>query len=295
MNTHEVYIGTAGWSYDDWSGVVYPAGRPRGFDPLEYLSRFLDCVEINSSFYRIPERRDCAAWLRRVERNDRFRFTAKLFRGFTHEIGSCGDAEAAHFMEAMSPLRGAARLGAVLVQFPWSFRDTPEHRGYLGALFDMFKPMPLVLEVRHSSWLFPGLFASLRERGIGFCNIDQPLFHDSIPPSARSTSSTGYFCLHGRNADNWFREGAGRDARYDYLYSDEELEGWVDRIHTVSGALPATYVVMNNHFKGQAVCNALQVKARVSGGRVPVPGTLLGAFPRLNLIARRESVQGELF
>ena len=290
-----VRVGTAGWVYEDWEGIVYPRAKPRGFDPLGYLSRFFDCCEINSTFYRIPDRRACASWIRRVEGNDRFRFTLKLYRGFTHERGPLAGNDAELFREGVAPILEAGRLGCVLMQFPWSFRNAAENRDYLRALFQEFSALPLALEVRHASWNVPRFYDFLSERGVGFCNIDQPLFSGSLKPSARSTARVGYFRLHGQNYDDWFREGAGRDARYNYLYSERELASWIARIEAVREHISSIYVIMNNHFKGQAACNALQVKARLSHAPAPVPPSLLAAFPQLEKIRAPQDRQSEIW
>ncbi|MDD5556892.1 MAG: DUF72 domain-containing protein [bacterium] len=287
-----VRVGPAGWSYADWEGTVYPR-EAAGKDRLGYLSRFFDCIEINSSFYRIPAPRVCAGWAERVAGRDRFRFTVKLYRGCTHGDGA--PEEARLFRDAVSPIAEAGRLGAVLMQFPWSFRNGPDNRRRLERLADALEGLPLVIEVRHASWDEPAFHDFLRGRGIGFCNIDQPLFRGSMGPSAVRTSAVGYFRLHGRNRENWFREDAGRDERYDYLYSAEELAAWAARIEAVrTGGLPV-YVIFNNHYGGKAACNALQLSSMLLGKAVDVPPSLAVAFPALGRLSAPAAGQGDLF
>jgi uncharacterized protein YecE (DUF72 family) len=276
-----IRFGTAGWSYRDWSGVVYPEKKPKGWDPLTYLASFFDTIEVNSTFYH-PARAEVAKrWTERVAENPRFRFTAKLWRRFTHERGSAWSADEVREARAgLEPLAEAGRLGAVLLQFPWSFRRDEPNREWLDDLSREFSDFPLVLEVRHSSWNTPDLFAALAERGIGFVNIDQPLFDNSIEPSARATARIGYVRVHGRNYRDWFREKAGRDARYDYLYTAEELAPWAERIEQVA-ADPATeesYVITNNHFRGKAPANAIMLQAMVEAREVPAPPALFEEY-----------------
>jgi uncharacterized protein YecE (DUF72 family) len=286
-------VGVAGWSYPDWEGVVYPK-TPR-FDGLAYLSRFLDSIEVNSSFYRIPSPRTTASWAKRVRDNPRFRLTMKLYRGFTHER-SAGSIEARAFELALAPLVEAGALGALLLQFPWSFKNAPESREELERLLDRFRLYPLVVEVRHSSWIEKSFFDALRERGVGFCNIDQPVIGRSIGPSGVTTGRLGYVRLHGRNYQDWFREDAGRDARYDYLYSEEELDPWVEKISELSETASETYVITNNHFRGQAVVNALQIRARLERKRVKAPASLVERYPVLERITESDrETQGRLF
>jgi len=167
-------------------------------------------VEINSTFYRPAAPRAAEGWAARVADRERFRFTAKLWRRFTHERAEAftrADVNAAR--RDLDPLRDAGRLGALLLQFPWSFRRTHPNRQWLDDVTRAFRDYPLVLEVRHASWDTPELFAELTERGIGFVNIDQPLVGRSIRPSARATAPAGYLRVHGRNYRDWFRKGAG--------------------------------------------------------------------------------------
>jgi uncharacterized protein YecE (DUF72 family) len=274
-----VRIGPAGWSYKDWAGTVYPDPKPRGFDPLAYLAGYFDAVEINSTFYR-PAARDAAErWLERVAAAERFRFTAKLWERFTHHRDEAFTRdEVAAAREAMDVLHGGGRLGALLLQFPWSFRRTDENRQWLDDVTRAFRDFPLVLEVRHESWNVPELYRELAERGIGFVNIDQPLFKRSIKPSARATSPVGYIRLHGRNYEDWFREGAGVEARYDYLYSAEELDPWAERAREIDGLADETFVVTNNHFAGKAIANAVVLRAKLENRPVPAPPPVMARY-----------------
>lgn len=273
-----IRFGVAGWDYKDWWGRVYPASRPRGFDPLTYLSRFFDTVEINSSFYGPPTSKSATSWARRVAENQRFAFTAKLWRRFTHERGEAWTrADVDAVKDGMKPLHEAGRLGCLLLQFPWSFKRDAPSREWLGDVATAFEDFPLAVEVRHSSWNVPEFYAGLAERGIGAVNIDQPVFSKSITPDAKVTSRVGYVRLHGRNYENWFRDDAASHERYDYLYTKDELETWLDRIHEVAERARDTYVVTNNHFLGQGPTNAAMLK-KMYGDAVAVPPELLETY-----------------
>ena len=283
-----IRIGPAGWSYKDWEGTVYPKKPGKGFDPLEYLSHFFDTIEINSSFYRPPTTTTTESWARRVAQNKAFTFTAKLHRVFTHERGKSTKEDVKAFREGMKPLVKARKLGAVLLQFPWSFKNTDEDRVYLTKLLETFREYPLVLEVRHSSWNNEHIYEWLEERGVGICNIDQPVFSRSIRPSAMTTSPVGYIRMHGRNYQDWFRDKAGRDERYNYLYTLDELDPWLTRIKQVAKQTRETYVITNNHFRGQAVVNALEIKAALAEEPVPAPAPLFQHYPRLKESATKD-------
>jgi uncharacterized protein YecE (DUF72 family) len=276
-----VRYGPAGWMYKDWEGVVYPKAASKAFDQLRFIASFFDTVEVNSSYYGPPLPKTSANWARRVEDNPRFRFTAKLWKRFTHERAKAWTTEEVDQVRAgFDGLMESNRLGAVLLQFPWSFKRTEENREWLGDVVRTFNVYPLVIEVRHKSWLAPDFLQSLMENGIGFVNIDQPMFHDSIGPSAHVTSRVGYVRVHGRNYKDWFRDKAPVEQRYNYLYSADELRPWAERTREIA-ADPTTqevYVVTNNHYKGKAVANALMLKSMVTGERVPAPSTVLDAY-----------------
>jgi uncharacterized protein YecE (DUF72 family) len=275
-----VRFGVAGWDYADWWGPVYPADRKgkRTFDPLGYLARYFDTIEINSTFYRPPAPKSATSWARRVAHNPRFRFTAKLWQRFTHQRDEAWTRpEVDQVRDGLAPLRDADRLGCVLIQFPWSFKREPASREWLDDLIRTFADFPLAIEVRHGSWNVPEFYAGLRERGVGAVNIDQPVFRNSIKPGAEVTAPVGYVRLHGRNYENWFRENAESHERYDYLYTKDELDDWLDRIHEVAERARETYVITNNHFRGQAPTNALMLR-QLHGDRPEVPPELAAAF-----------------
>jgi uncharacterized protein YecE (DUF72 family) len=279
--TAEIRVGPAGWDYPDWKGVVYPGGKPKKFDALAYLARYFQTIEINSTFYGPATEKTAAAWVERVATNPRFRFTAKLWRRFTHERETAFTAaDVAQARAAFDVLAAAGKLGAVLLQFPWSFRNDGVAHEWLGDLFGAFAGLPLVLEVRHASWSDPDVLSWLDERGVGLVNVDQPLFGSSLKPAAHATAEVGYVRLHGRNYRDWFRDKATRDERYDYLYTADELRPWVARIRDIA-ARPRTrqvYAVTNNHHVGKAVVNAEMIEAMLLGSRVSAPPELYARY-----------------
>ena len=198
-----IRIGPAGWKYKDWEGVVYPEPAPRGFDPLAYIAEYFTTVEINSSYYGPPQPASARRWVNSVGHNRNFRFTAKLFHSFTHERKP-GPTDERDYKTGIGPIAEADRLGAILIQFPWSFKNEPHNLEYLWALQKRFQEYPLVVEVRHASWITEEILDTFAALGLGLCNIDQPLFHRSVKPAARTTSAVGYVRLHGRNYQNWF-------------------------------------------------------------------------------------------
>jgi uncharacterized protein YecE (DUF72 family) len=283
-------IGTAGWSYPDWEGIVYPKGVSTTREALVLVAALFDTVEINVTFYRPPTARMSESWVRRVASRPSFRFTAKLWQGFTHQRGALHAAEEKAFKEGIAPLMESRRLGALLIQFPQSFRSTQPNRSYLEALLDRFAGYPLVLEARHASWVNDELIEGLDARGVGFCNVDQPVIGEGSPPTSVMTGGLGYVRLHGRNRETWFKKDAGRDARYDYLYSPEEIREWVERIRRMQARSKGggeIFIIANNHYRGQGPANALELAHMMSGRPVAAPESLVAAYPRLSDIAIR--------
>jgi uncharacterized protein YecE (DUF72 family) len=278
-----IRVGPAGWSYADWAGIVYPRSRPHGFHEAEFLARFFDTIEINTSFYQPPRPEAARTWAARVAHNPRFKYTAKLWRRFTHDR-EAGQEDERAMKRGLEPLAAMGRLGALLMQFPWSFKWTRENREYLGGLVMQFVEYPLVLEVRHSSWNRPEAFELLGDLGVGFCNIDQPLIGRSLGPTERTVGPVGYVRLHGRNYDQWFGASEPHE-RYNYLYRMDELEPWAERTRRIAGRARVTFVIANNHFEGKGVANALEITHLLTGQPVAVPRTLEARYPELGAIA----------
>ncbi len=291
-----IYIGPAGWSYPDWKSIVYPSPKPRGFREATFLARMFDTIEINTSFYYPLKPNLVKQWIGYVAENPRFLFTAKLWQRFTHETGATA-ADIRIVREGFDILHSANRLGAVLLQFPFSFHNTPENMARLEHLIRDFREYPLVFEVRHSSWSHKPFYDFLHEQNIGFCNIDQPVIGHSIKPSDRATSPVGYIRLHGRRYDTWFTDDPDSppSERYNYLYSEQELLPWAERIETVAERTRSTFVVTNNHFQGKGIVNALQLVHLLTHHKIDIPEPLREHYPQLESIADRPAQAPTLF
>jgi uncharacterized protein YecE (DUF72 family) len=294
---HQIRIGTAGWSYKDWEGIFYPPGlEHHKVHPLEYVARFFDTTEINTSFYGPLKPELAKLWCRKVAAvNPRFLFTAKLYRAFTHspiavmEPTSAAtirptDEDEVRTREGLDAVAREGRLGALLIQFPVSFKNTPLNREYLDRLLRQFIEYPRVVEVRDSSWNNADTLAAFTQKNVAFCNIDQPVLGHSLAPTQHVTAPIAYVRLHGRNYDQWF-DSDNRNDRYNYLYKESELAGWKERIDNVAERAQTTYVITNNHFESKAGVNALELKAMVTGKRVPAPPTLIKKYPELRKFA----------
>jgi uncharacterized protein YecE (DUF72 family) len=307
----EVRIGTSGWSYPSgpgtWNGIFYPArrGAMRGATELEYYAEHFDTVEVNSSFYRVPEPAVTAKWVQQTPR--RFDFCLKLFQKFTHPgmfargadaradgepsaVPEVTPGDADMFRHAIEPIAASGKLGALLAQFPPSFRHGDDTAEYLAWLLQAFSDYRVAVELRHRSWSDhqATILDLLTARRAAWVQIDEPKFRFSIRQDRLPNNTRLYYMrLHGRNAEQWWTHDHP-DERYNYLYSPAEIDDFADTVSRVRQLVQTIYVFMNNHFAGKAVANAAAL--RHATGQ-PVPGEyadeMLDRYPFLRPIAAR--------
>jgi len=248
----DVFIGTSGFYYDDWKGAFYPSGMAK-VDYLGFYAQHFKAVELNFSYYRMPEVKQSRQLMSKS--GDTLEFVVKAYREMTHEISDRSlDEVAPMFVTGVSPFVEADRLGGILLQFPQSFHYVPENRTYLKSLIDVLLPHPLFVEFRQKGWLKDSVFKTLRELGVGIVCVDEPSLPSLIPPMGISTSNLGYVRFHGRNSKNWY--GTDATSRYDYLYSEGELKAWVPKIEALAKNTDKLFIFFNNHARSQAVTNA---------------------------------------
>jgi uncharacterized protein YecE (DUF72 family) len=305
----QVRIGTSGWSYPSgpgtWNGIFYPSGPKGGrrtkFDELAFYAEHFDTVEVNSSFYRLPDPAVTRSWAARTPAG--FDFSMKLFQKFTHPgmfkkaqapggpadddvnvIPAVTRADVDAFKSAIDPLTGAGKLGVLLAQFPPGFRASDDAREYLTWLLQAFQGFPVAVELRHRSWSddMGGTLALLNAFGAAWAQIDEPKFRSSIRQNLLPNLRTLYYMrLHGRNAETWWTHDHP-DQRYDYLYTPAEIDSFAETVNTVRRLVHKIYVYMNNHFAGKAVANAATLRHRLGQ---PVPGEypdeMLARYPFL--------------
>lgn len=262
-----IYIGTSGWSYPKgegtWAGFFYPPGR---LNELEYYSQFFNTVEINSSFYRPPDPAYAENWARRTPQG--FIFTAKLWQKFTHpkmyqeatgEEAVISRSDIDQFQRSLEPLARHGKLGALLAQFPPSFRSDAYGRQLLEAVLRAFGPYRLAVELRHRSWSDDEDTARLLEEyQAAWVQIDEPKFPDSIAPEVPLTSRMAYFRYHGRNAQTWWQGNS--ETRYKYLYSPEEIATLAPKVKKAAEKADILFAFFNNHWQGYAPRNAVDLK-----------------------------------
>lgn len=264
-----LYIGTSGYSYDDWIGPYYPKDLEKS-DFLSYYARDFRCTELNFTYYRMPN-----PWM--LERiADKvpagFLFTVKLNRQMTHEQEEAEDLSDLfeEYTASLRPLLEQEKFGCLLAQFPYSFHNTLENRTYLRSLPERLGGLPTVIEFRNREWITQEIFELLREGDLGFCAVDQPQFKNLIPPIAEVTSQrVAYVRFHGRNYEKWWQHEKAYE-RYDYTYSEEELQGWVPRIQRMDAEAEKVFAFANNHYQGQSADTAKKLQGLLSTAGIDV-------------------------
>lgn len=250
-----IRVGTSGFSYKDWVGPYYPPGLGER-DWLEFYAREFSTCELNFTYYRLPDARMLARMADKTPPG--FLFALKAFQGLTHEREDNAQAFR-DFATSLQPLTDTGKFGCVLAQFPFSFHATQENRDYMRRLRDGLGDLTAVVEFRNEGWLTDATFDLLRELKLGFCCVDEPRLKGLIPPIAQATGPVAYVRFHGRNAAKWWQHKEAWE-RYDYSYQQEELAEWMPTIESLDAEAPLTLVYTNNHWKGQAVDTARQLR-----------------------------------
>lgn len=250
-----VRIGTSGFSYDDWHGFFYPE-ELESRNRLTYYAQHFRTMEINSTFYRLPNAGMFHSFVRKTPAD--FCFVVKAYRGLTHAREEASPEAFQQFLEALTPLYQSDQFGCLLAQFPGSFRPEEENRRYVEFFRRQVGKLPTVIEFRHADWVTQETLDWLHDLGLGFCCVDEPPLPGLMPPLTAATTNVAYVRFHGRNADKWWKHDEAWE-RYDYLYNETELSEWGPRIQFLADQADTTYVFFNNHYQSQAVQNARQL------------------------------------
>jgi len=262
----KIYIGTCGWSYPrgegTWNGYFYPSGK---IDELKYYSQFFRTVEVNSSFYRPPDKAFAQKWVRSVPEG--FLFTVKLWQKFTHpamfekatgEAAAISSRDVDMFRKGIDPIVQSGKLGAVLAQFPPSFKNDDSGKRILNAIISTFSSYSLAVELRHRSWSDnPETAKFLTQQNVAWVMIDEPKFTSSISDELPVTGDMAYFRFHGRNAESWWN--GNNETRYLYLYSGEEIAGLSSKVRKAAMSARLVFAFFNNHWKAYAPRNAVDI------------------------------------
>lgn len=248
-----IKLGTSGFSYDDWIGPVYPEDMPR-IQWLPFYATQFDTVELNVTYYRVPNLKVVKGWVERTP--EHFVFSVKAHRSLTHERKQ-PDFEA--YRKGIAPLIESEKLACILAQFPHSFHPNDANRAYLQSVRNGLADLRVVIEFRDRAWITEETFTLLHDLDLGYCCVDEPRLPGLIPPLAQWSGPLAYVRFHGRNASKWWQHEHAWE-RYDYTYSDSELAEWVTKIRSLDADAPLTLVYANNHYRGQSVNTLRQLE-----------------------------------
>ena len=272
-----IRIGTCSWADDALSKYWYPPSVKAADARLRYYADHFSTVEVDSTYYRLPEAETTAKWRDRTP--DDFVFHMKAFAMMTrHPVkleqlppdlrDSAPTDERGRvdrpprelrgevfgrFHDALSPLREAGKLGGVLLQFPSYVVYKPRSLEYLEWAKDQLRGDPMLVEFRHRSWLDDEnrdeTLAFLERLGAAHVITDSPQTDakNLVPTVVAVTSPTAYVRFHGRNAETWNRRGGSAAERFDYLYSEEELGEWAKPLADVAGKAKNVFAFFNNN------------------------------------------------
>lgn len=250
-----LYFGTSGFSYNDWVGAYYPPQMPRQ-EWLRYYAREFNALELNSTYYAIPQLSVVKNMIART--GEGFLFSVKANQEMTHTRQNENTAFVA-FVQMLRPFIDAGKLGCVLAQFPYSFGYNQQNQDYVKLFRERMGSLPVVIEFRNAQWIRPEVFDFLHSHNLGFCCVDEPKLPRLLPPLAEVTSPIGYVRFHGRNAAKWWEHDYAYE-RYDYTYSTEELTEWIPKIKQIASKAEKTFVFANNHWRGQAITTIRQLR-----------------------------------
>ena len=256
-------VGTSGFSYKDWVGSFYPEGTAAA-DMFGFYQENFDTVEIDYTYYSFPSPRTMASMAARAK--DGFLFSVRTHKSITHDrAASTEDVRkaASDFRAALAPMYDSGKLACVLIQYPWSFRINPENVDRMLIAAERFGGLKVAVEFRNDSWANERMMKLLCDNRLALCCVDEPKLPGLFPPLAASTADFSYFRFHGRNSRDWWGSKPGSD-RYDYEYTEDELDEWVPGIKKVAGEVGDSYIYMNNCHMGKAARNAKQLRRKLT-------------------------------
>ncbi len=290
----EILVGTCSWTDKTLieSGRFYPDWARSAEARLQYYASQFGIVEVDSSYYALPNERTSQLWVERT--GDNFVFDIKAFRLFTQHPtpmkalprdirqalppkskekaniyqrdipAELSDELWSRFEQALLPLDSAGKLGIVLFQFPPWFYPGNEQRDYIASCKEKLSRYTIAIEFRHNSWVneknIERTFNFLRESDLPYVCVDEPQrFKSSLPPIAEATSDIGVVRFHGRNKEMWEKKGASVAERFNYLYTEDELREWVPKIEELASKTTQLHVLFNNCYQDKAVTNGQQI------------------------------------
>jgi uncharacterized protein YecE (DUF72 family) len=295
--TARVLVGTCSWADKTLvDSGWYPREAKSPEDRLRYYAEQFPIVEVDSTYYGLPSERNAALWVERTP--DDFTFDIKSYALFTHHPAAVRslpkdmrealppalqekrnlyyrdaspelrDELWSRFSSALLPLDSAGKLGTVLFQFPPWFLPGRDSSDYILEANERLGQYTMAVEFRNDRWLSERnqerTLKLLTDNAIPYVCVDEPQgFRSSVPPLVGVTAPVALLRMHGRNYETWEKKGIAAAERFDYLYSEEELEEWTPRVQRLAEGSREVHVLMNNCRHDYAVRNARQMTDRL--------------------------------
>jgi uncharacterized protein YecE (DUF72 family) len=264
----------------------YPADATSAEDRLRYYASKFPIVEVDSTFYAIPNQKTAQLWVERTPKD--FTFNAKAYALLTQHPTpparlpkdlreKLADAKANvyfkdlgpkeresiwdRFREGLQPLQDAGKLGAVVFQFPKWFLPSQSAYRFMEDLREWLPDFGIAIEFRQVSWLKEErrqrVLQFLKDHGFTYVVVDEPQgFVSSVPPVVAVTAPPGMVRFHGRNRDTWEKKGISTAEKFRYLYEPNELKAWVPNLRNMGKQVDEVHAIFNNCYSDYAVRNA---------------------------------------
>lgn len=292
----EILVGTSSWTDPTLlDSGWYPAEAKTAEKRLAYYASQFPLVEVDATYYGLPSERNSVLWVERTPKH--FTFNIKAFSLMTlhptktaslpKDLRDAAGGKASvyqkdlpdsvvaevfeMFSRALLPLHSAGKLGCVLFQFPEWFTPTRSNKDYIASCAARLPDFRLAIEFRRGTWMDPPERAErtldfLQQLNLPYVCVDMPQgFASSVPPVVASTAKDlAVIRFHGHNRENWKKRGISVAERFNYLYSDAELEAWQPRLFELAAEAKRTHVLFNNCWRDNGVRNAAQLAALVS-------------------------------
>ena len=310
-----VLTGTCSWADKTLvdGGLFYPPDAKSAEDRLRFYAGQFPLVEVDSSYYGLPSEKNAGLWVERTP--DDFTFDVKAFRLMTQhptppsalptDLPDSLPAELAskrnlyprdlspevidevwsRFESALLPLDSAGKLGVVVLQFPPWFLPGNESREYLVEAKERLPQYTVAIEFRNGRWLSERnadrTLGFLRDHDLPFVCVDEPQgFENSVPPVAEATAEVALVRFHGRNTAMWDKRGVTPADRFDWRYSDAELQEWAPRVEALAQSAKEVHLLMNNCREDKAVEGARRLAQILElPERAPSPPAPPGQLP----------------
>jgi uncharacterized protein YecE (DUF72 family) len=273
-----VRLGTCSFADEGLLKEWYPRGVSTSRARLRYYAERFDTTEVDSPYYHLPDPGVTRNWAQRTP--PEFTFHVKAHKTMTFHDGEPTDDAFAEFRTSLRPLELSGKLRSVLLQYHPRFTKTPAAMAELERAPERLAPLVPLVEFRHRSWMEPDeradTIAFLERTGLAYVSLDSPMTRASnvVARHAVATHAVAYVRFHGRNAKTWNIKAEKSSERFNWMYSQDELEEWVPKLERLAGDADEVYAMFNNNRDDFAPRSAVLLRGLLDEAGIPVSGGL---------------------